>query len=150
MIKKALFVIASLSVAFMATAAALYVGNAAPVVPEISAAEANGAGAPFVVKLHARWCPVCMLTKDLWSDIATTYAGRVRLVVFDFTNEATTSASRAEARRLGLESFFAENEGWTGTIAVLDGRTREATALIHGSRDRREYDEAIDKALRTF
>ena len=149
MIKKTLLVVASLSVALVATAAALYVRNTAPVVPEISAAEANSADTPFVVKLHARWCPVCMVTKDVWSDIAATYAGRVRLVVFDFTNEATTNASRAEARRLGLESFFAENEGWTGTIAVLDGRTREATALIHGSRDRREYDAAIDKALRT-
>src|SRR6187401_2048325 len=90
MIKKALFVVAGLTVVLVATAAVLYVRNAAPAVPKISAAETIGTGKPYVVKLHAQWCPVCMVTKDVWSDIASAYAGRVHLVVFDFTSEATT------------------------------------------------------------
>src|SRR5204863_9830105 len=109
LIKKALILVASLTAAIVATAAVLYVRNAPPAVPTISAAESVGVDKPFVVKLHAQWCPVCMVTKDVWSEIAAAYAGRVRLVVFDFTNEATTTASRAEAHRLGLDSFFAEN-----------------------------------------
>jgi thiol-disulfide isomerase/thioredoxin len=148
MIKKALAVVASFVVVLVATAAVLYLRNAPPAVPAISQAEVMDTAKPIVVKLHAQWCPVCMVTKDVWSEIAAAYAGRVHLVVFDFTNEAATNASRAEAHRLGLDVFFNENEGWTGTIAVLDGRTKEATAVIHGSRDEREYHAAIDAALR--
>ena len=89
-----------------------------------------------------------MMTKGVWSEIAASYSGRVNLVVFDFTDRATTEASRAEARRLGLEAFFDENVGWTGTIAVVDGGTRNTLALIHGSRDVAEYRAAIDASLR--
>jgi hypothetical protein len=88
-----------------------------------------------------------MLTKGVWAEIDAAYAGKVRLVVFDFTNQATTDASRADARRLGLESFFDDNYGWTGAIVVLDGATKEELAAIHGGRDFEQYRAAIDAAL---
>jgi thiol-disulfide isomerase/thioredoxin len=127
----------------------LFLRNAAPVVPAISSVDPAGSSKPYVVKLHARWCPVCMMTKDVWSQVETAYAGRVNFLVFDFTDQATTDRSRAEAKRLGLEKFFDESSGVTGTIAVLDGRTRETTATIHGSRNFDEYRAAIDASLRT-
>jgi hypothetical protein len=89
-----------------------------------------------------------MLTKGVWSRVEATYSRRANLVVFDFTNQPTTDASRAEAGRLGLGKVFEENAGWTGTILVLDGRTKEVTASIHGGRDFAEYRAAIDAALR--
>jgi hypothetical protein len=52
------------------------------------------------------------------------------------------------AKRLGLEKFFDENFGWTGTISVLDGRTKKVTTSIHGSRDFDEYRAAIDASLK--
>jgi hypothetical protein len=88
-----------------------------------------------------------MLTKGVWAEIDAAYASEVRLVVFDFTNQATSDASRADARRLGLEPFFDENYGWTGAIVVLDGTTKEEVAAIHGSRDFEEYRAAIDAAI---
>jgi thiol-disulfide isomerase/thioredoxin len=148
MTKKALLIAASLSVGVVGLASGMYATNRAPIVPEVSAAEAAESGKPYVVKLHAQWCPVCMLTKAMWSQVETMYSTRVNLVVFDFTNQASTDASRAEARRLGLEGFFNENAGWTGTIAVLNGRTKDVTATIHGSRDFSEYRAAIDAALK--
>jgi len=147
-IKKALLVVSSLLVALIAAGTVLYIRNATPVVPAMSDVEVADTTKPFVIKLHAQWCPVCMTTKGVWSDLATTYAGRVHLVVFDFTNDTTTAASRAQAHRLGLDAFYAENEGWTGTIAVLDGRTKVEKAVIHGSRDIGEYRAAVDAALR--
>src|SRR5207247_16295 len=121
-------------VALVAFAGVLYLRNAPPSVTAISTAEATNPSRPFVVKLHAQWCPICMVTKGVWSQIDAAYSGRVNFVVFDFTNQATTDASRVEARRLGLERFFDDNVGWTGTIAVLDGHTKEVAAMIHGSR----------------
>ena len=133
--------------ALLAAAAILYVRNAAPAVPAVSVAEAQTSGKPYVVKLHAQWCPVCMITKDVWTQIEKAYAPRVNLVVLDFTTDADAEASRAEATRLGLTKFFDEYGGATGSIVVLDGRTKEVTASINGSRDFADYRTAIDAAL---
>ena len=145
--RKILSVALVLVVAVAATGAILYVRNSTPVVPAIATADASVAGAPWVVKMHAQWCPVCMLTKGMWSQVEDAYAGRVRLAVFDFTDEATIAATRAEAQRLGLGAFLEEAGFATGTIVVLDGRTKEILAWINGSRDFAEYRAAIDAAI---
>jgi alanyl-tRNA synthetase len=90
-----------------------------------------------------------MFTKDRWREIEANYSGRVKLVVFDFTDQATTKASRVEAKRLGLEKFFDEVVGETGSITVVDGRTKEMTASIHGTAEFYEYRNAIEASLRT-
>ena len=147
MIKKALLVVTFLAVAMVAVASVMYVRNAPPAVPALSAVDAANTSRPYVVKLHAQWCPICMLTKAVWSQIEVAYSARANFVVFDFTNQATTERSRAEAKRLGLEKFFDDNAGTTGTIAVLDGRTKEEAASIHGIRGFDEYRSAIDARL---
>jgi thiol-disulfide isomerase/thioredoxin len=134
-------------VVLIAAGAFLYARNATPAVPAIATAEATAPGSPWVVKMHAQWCPVCMLTKGMWSEIEEHYAGRIRLAVFDFTDEATTAATRAEAERLGLAGVLEEAGFATGTILVLDGRTKKIAAWISGSRDFAEYRAAIEAAL---
>jgi thiol-disulfide isomerase/thioredoxin len=148
MIKKAFLAATSLIVVLVAFGFILYITNPMPAVPAITAAEAGNPSKPYVVKLHAQWCPVCMLTKNVWSQIEDTYSARANLVVLDFTNQANTDVSRAEAKRLGLEAFFDEYVGATGTIVVLDGRTKEVTASINGSRNFAEYRTAIDDTLK--
>jgi hypothetical protein len=145
--QKPLVIALAIAASLLAVAAVLYTRNATPVVPQVAAHEAAAPGAPWVVKLHAQWCPVCMWTKGVWSDIEHTYASRVRLVVLDFTNDATTAASRAEAERLGLGDFFEEAGFATGPIAVLDGRDRHVVAWVNGSRDFADYRAAIESAL---
>ncbi len=147
MIKKTLLVATSLVVLLAAVGFVLYVGNPAPTVQPISAIDAAAPTKPYVVKVHAQWCPICMLTKPAWRRIEATYATRVNLVVLDVTNQATTDASRAEAKRLGLDAVFEDYRGATGTIVVVDGRTKTASAEFHGSRDFPEYRTAIDAAL---
>lgn len=144
--KKVLRAVGVFVVMLIATASAMYLTNAAPAVPPVVAADTD-TGKPFVIKLHAQWCVFCMMTKDEWSRIEETYKGRVNLVVFDFTTDEKSTASRAEAKRLGLETFFEEFEGVTGTIVVLDGRTKQVAAEINGNRDFAEYGGAIDAAL---
>jgi thiol-disulfide isomerase/thioredoxin len=147
MLRKAVAVAIVVIAALVAAGALLYARNTTPVVPSIATADAAIAGSPWVVKLHAQWCPVCMLTKGIWSEIEHSYAGRVRLAVFDFTNETTTAASGAEAERLGLAEVFEEAGFATGPILVLDGRTKNVVAWINGSRDFADYRAAIDSAL---
>ena len=146
MLKKALTVLLSSALALAVIGYVLYLGNSAPVAPPIAAADLANPARPYVIKLHAQWCPVCMVTKGVWGEIEKTYAGRVNLVVFDLTTEADTATSRAEAKRLGLESFFEEYEGSTGLVVVLSAR-REVLASIKGSRDFSLYRAAIDTSL---
>jgi hypothetical protein len=144
---KALLVVASLAVVFVAAGSVMYLQNATPALPAISSVESANPTKPYVVKLHAQWCPVCMVTKGVWFQIEASYSTRANLVVFDFTNQATTDSSRVEAGRLGLGKVFDEIAGETGTILVVDGRTKDVTASIHGGRDFAEYRAAIDAAL---
>jgi thiol-disulfide isomerase/thioredoxin len=139
-------ILAFVVVGLAAAVAVAVVTNPAPQVPFI-ADDVTGAGQPFVVKLHARWCPVCMATKDAWADVSANYAGKVRLVVFDFTTDRTTDASRVEARRLGLDAVFSDYEGATGTVLVLDGTSKEIKHSLHGNLAPAEYRRAIDETL---
>jgi thiol-disulfide isomerase/thioredoxin len=125
----------------------LYITNRAPVVPAVDPLDATTASRPYVVKMHAQWCAICLSTKGMWSKVEQTYAGRVNLVVFDVTSDATTDVSRREARRIGLESAFDDYSGVTGIVLVLNGGTKQVTAEIDGSRDFAEYRAAIDAAL---
>lgn len=124
----------------------MYRANAAPVVPQISPADAANPGKPFVVKLHAQWCAVCMITTSVWTQIQQEYSGRVNFLVLDFTDDRTTDASREAA--VGLSRVF-EETGSTGVVLVVDGRTREVTTSVAGSRDIADYRAAIDGVLRS-
>lgn len=146
MLKKILLVIASLAFALTAVVAGAYLTNGAPSVPAITTEALANADKPFVVKMHAQWCSVCMVTKGVWSEVEQTYASRVNLLVMDFTNEASTEASRKEAARLGLTAFFDEYEGSTGGVAVIHPHTKEVSE-VYGSRDFADYRAAIDAAL---
>ena len=146
MLKRIAVISIAVCVALLAAGFVMYRANTAPVAPAISAAEASNPTRPFVVKLHAQWCAVCMITTSVWSRIQDEYSGRVNFLVLDFTDERTTEASRAAAARVGLGQIF-EDAGSTGVVLVVDGRTKEVTASIGGSRDFAEYRGAIDTAL---
>ena len=147
MIRKILVAVAVSGALLVAVVSGLIATNAAPRGAATSTEAANS-GRPYVVKLHAQWCPYCMLTRDVWSQIEATYRDKVNFVVFDFTNHASTDAARAEATRLGLEGFFDEYAGATGLVVVLDGRTKQVAAEIGGWQDFEAYRVAIDAALK--
>jgi thiol-disulfide isomerase/thioredoxin len=125
----------------------LYARNSAPIVAPISPDDPAVQSRPYVVKLHAKWCPVCMTTKGVWAKLEETYRGRVNFVVLDFTNEAAWTASQAEADRLGLKKIFDDFAGATGVICILDAGSKTLRKDIKGSRDLADYSAAIDAAL---
>ncbi len=149
MIRKTLMYFAGVALLLAGVVGILYVTNPAPRAPRVELASLQDSPRPYVVKVHAQWCPVCMMTKDMWDQVQQAYAGKVNLVVFDVTGTTTEQASRAEAQRLGLGDFFDENSGSTGTVYVLNGRTKAVVTSIHGSRNFGDYSSAIDGALLT-
>ena len=147
MIKRLLLISVVLIFALGGFAFAMYQQNSPPTVPAITSQSAESTNRPYVIKLHAKWCPICMMTKGVWSELQTAYMGKVNLVVFDLTSKDKIEASRAEAKRIGLDSFFENYGGETGAIFLLDGKSREVQASFHGNRKFAEYKTAIDGAL---
>jgi len=147
MLRKALAAVGILVAALITTGGALYLANATPEVPPLTAATLTDSSRPWVVKLHAQWCPICMLTKGEWAEIEATYADRVNLLVFDSTSKTTMAASRAEAGRLGLDTIWDTYAGATGVILVLDGAKREIVAELAGNLSFDDYRAAIDAIL---
>ena len=147
MLKKIVLVVVAAFVVLAGSIVVMYFVNAAPVAAAISASEASSPTKPFVVKLHSQWCHLCLITTSAWSQIENEYAGRVNFLVLDFTDDTTTDASKAAAERVGLARVF-EESGSTGVVLVVDGRTKDVTASIAGSRNVAEYRAAIDAALK--
>ena len=69
-----------------------------------------------------------------------------RFVVFDLTDKQAVLRSRAEAERLGLTAFLTQHKRSTGTIAVLDGVSREPVIVLKGDTDVAKYEEAVARA----
>jgi hypothetical protein len=124
----------------------LVLTNPPPAVPALADSD-PATETPYVVKLHAQWCPLCMMTRGVWRQIESAYGDRVRLVVFDFTTDETTRRTEIEARRLGLGDVFDEYVGETGTILVLSGQSKQVVGDLHGERNFEAYRAAIDAAL---
>lgn len=103
---------------------------------------------PFVVKIHADWCATCRRVDAVWTKLGTEMADRVNIVEFDVSDRVAFEASRADADRLGLGEFFREYRSRTGTIAVLDCKSREPVAIMTGEVDLSKYLDAISKASR--
>jgi hypothetical protein len=146
MVKKALLGVAGIVVAVTATAAFLYLTNGTPIVRPISEVQA-AAGRPYIIKLHAQWCPICMVTKGVWSQIERAYADKANLIVWDFTDEKTTAASRTDAARLGLGDAFEEYQGATGLMIVVDSRSGKVAGEVGGVESFATYRSAIDQLL---
>ena len=130
-----------------ATAAVLFVSNAPPETAPISREEIVDIGKPYIVKLHAQWCPVCMLTKDEWAQIEAAYADRAKFLVFDSTTQASITNSRLRAEGFGLDAIWDDYVGASGLILVIDGGSHEIIAQIGGVQSFAEYQRAIDAVL---
>jgi thiol-disulfide isomerase/thioredoxin len=127
--------------------ALLYVTNTNPPLAAISAAEIEAPTRPYVIRMHAQWCHFCRGTKGAWEEVVEAYGDRANLLVLDFTNEDTWSASEAEARRLKLDGVLQDWYGASGIVLVVDGRTKELVGEVGGFADAAAYGAAIDAAL---
>ncbi len=104
------------------------------------------ASRPFVVKVHADWCGTCTKLNPTWEGIQAKIGDNARFVVFDLTDKEAVQRSRAEAERLGLTPFLTRHKRSTGTIAVLDGASREPVIVLRGDTDVAKYEEAVARA----
>lgn len=141
-------VIRSLLLFFVAGYALLFLFNSAPQPATSSApSTAGGMKTPFVVKIHARWCPICMASKPAWMKLQKSYGKRARFVVFDVTSGSSKETSRTEAVRLGLEEFFGSYHGRPGSVFIVDGASKEVLASMDGLHGYSAYSAALEEVL---
>ena len=104
---------------------------------------------PYVVMIHADWCGTCRALESTWAQIRTELGDQATLLLLDVTNRTAFEESRAKAARLEIDEFFHEYRSRTGTIAVLDCKTRKPVAVVTGDRDLTTYRKAVARAART-
>ena len=104
---------------------------------------------PFVVKIHAAWCATCKSLDATWAQIRSELSDQAIVVELDVSDRVAYQESRAEAERLGIADFFQEYRSQTGTIAVLDCKTREPVVILRGERDLEKYRDAVARAGRS-
>jgi thiol-disulfide isomerase/thioredoxin len=104
------------------------------------------ASKPFLVKIHADWCGTCARMNPTFEALEQKLGDQTRIVVLDVTDKETVAASRSEADRLGIRTFFDQYKSRTGTVGVLRGDTRETVALLSGETDVARYEEVLKRA----
>lgn len=105
-------------------------------------------GKPVFVDIYASWCGSCQAIKPTLSTLKTQYAGKVHFVVFDVTNKTTTEASQAQAQRLGLSAFFAENKAKTSTVAIMNPATGQILKLYQANPNLDAYKVVLNSAIK--
>lgn len=100
---------------------------------------------PLLVVVRADWCPACRRIEPTVTALEKEYAGRVKFLVLDVTDDATSAQSTALAEQAGVGAFFRENTA-TGTVAVFS-RGRSQVAKLAGETDVARYREPLTAAL---
>jgi thiol-disulfide isomerase/thioredoxin len=103
---------------------------------------------PTLLVVYADWCPMCQKLKPLLSAIADKYRGRVQFVRYDITSNNTEAESKAQAKKLGFQKFFAENRGATSLVVILDPAGHEQMR-VHSDYVPEHYEMVLDRLLQT-
>jgi len=101
---------------------------------------------PLVVKIHADWCGSCRATQPTWEKVVAELGDQATMISFDVTDRASYEVAVAKASDLGISDFLQDYRRQTGTIAVLDCKTRKPLTVLSGERDFTKYRKAIEEA----
>lgn len=104
-------------------------------------------GKPVVVKITADWCSGCKAIAPTISALQKQYQNKATFVVFNVTDKATTQASEAQAKKLGLGSFFAAHKSQTATVAILDPSNGQVLKLFQKNTNQKDYQTVINSAI---
>lgn len=102
---------------------------------------------PRVVVVYADWCPLCQKLKPALALINEKYAGKIRFVRLDVTDEKTTAASMEQAKSLGLQEFFQKNRERTSLVVIQDASGHEVFRAVHDY-EFQHYATVLDQQLR--
>lgn len=130
-----------LSLAFCVLAALVLAGSAGADHHEEAAT-----AVPLVVKIHADWCGTCVKLNSTMAQLGEELGAKAQIVVLDVTDKDALAKSAAEAKALGISSFFDAYKSKTGTVGVLRPGDPEPVAVYKGETAIEPYVAAVAKA----
>lgn len=111
-----------------------------------SAVSAFAKTKPTVVIIRATWCGYCQKLEPAMMDLMKQYDGKLKFVILDVTDEASTAKAEATARSLGIAKFFEANKKTTSTVAIFKGTRQVFKTAMNTDRD--DYVAAFNNALK--
>jgi thiol-disulfide isomerase/thioredoxin len=104
-------------------------------------------GKPVVVDIYATWCSACQNIAPTLSQLKENYGGQVHFIVLDVTNRSTTAQAEANAARLGLRRFLAQNKSQTGMVTIIEPGTGKILAQYRNNANLADYQRVLNTAL---
>ncbi len=103
----------------------------------------------IIAKFHADWCGSCKAMGPVMEDLQNKFDGEQTLfVTFDLTNRTTKHQSELLSTALGLEKLWAENNGATGVIKIVDAQSKEVVASLNKDKTLKDMTAAISSAIK--
>lgn len=104
-------------------------------------------GKPAVVDVFATWCGGCQNVAPTLSKLKQKYSEKVNFIVLDVTDRGTLKNTKAEAEKLGLGKFLADNKSKTSTVAIVDPATGDILAMYYNNANEADYTKVLESFL---
>ena len=101
---------------------------------------------PVVVIIRADWCPYCKELEPKMAKLMEEFGEKLQFVVLDITNRETTEKAKAEAKTVGLSTFFEANRTKASTVAIFKDK-KQIFSTIHNS-DGKDFAKAFEMAVK--
>lgn len=101
---------------------------------------------PTVAFINSKECPVCAKVRPIIKDLEAEYAGRVRFINLDISDDKTKAESKKLARSVLLGQFFNLYSDSFPCVGIFDKQNRTIRELC-GFNSKEKYEGYIRKAL---
>ncbi len=104
-------------------------------------------GKPVVVDIYSSSCGACRALAPTLSQLKEQYKGQAHFIVFDVSNRETIRDAEAEARKYGLEDFFAKYKSQTATVTIINPDNGDVLAQHRKNNNLSAYTSVLDNAI---
>lgn len=129
----------------------LMLGASLPVVAaekhaETHASEKKEAAKPIVAVIKASWCPACRKIEPTVKQVMKKSMAEADWVVFDISTKENAQKAAAQAKAMGLDSFFKDYGTKTATVAIIHPETKKVLKVLMAESRENKYAEALKAA----
>lgn len=106
----------------------------------------QAAAKPLVVFVYDKSCKIsCSVVRPILNELQDQYGEKVQFVWLDVSKDSRDE-SRKTAKALGVSRFLEDCEDWYPAVGIFSAG-RKCIKQLLGSRSRKDYVSAIDKAI---
>lgn len=99
---------------------------------------------PVVAIIRADWCPYCKELEPKMTKLMEEYGEKLKFVILDITDAATTKNAQVTAKSAGLDDFFERNKSKPSTVAIFRDK-KQIFSTVHNTKTE-DFIEAFNMA----